>query len=81
MKIARAPKGFHTEVDIRVTLKNGNRRYERNWETPLALAPAYHKAMRWLNEELKAENVKGRTTIQRVQVEVRYEEGEYDDGT
>ncbi len=79
MRQARAPKGFHTAVDIMITLK-GNRRHRRDWDTPVALAPAYHHALKWIRDELKAGNVKGFTTVQRVQVDVRYEEGEYEDG-
>lgn len=78
MKSSKAPPGFHSEVDIKVTLK-GNRRLERGWETPIAIKPAYHKAIAWLDEELKAEGVVGRTTVQRIQVDVRYEQGEYVD--
>jgi len=80
MRQARAPKGFYTEVDIMITLK-GNRRHRREWDTALALAPAYHHAMKWIREELKAGNVPGFTTIQRVQVDVKYVEGEYVDET
>jgi hypothetical protein len=74
---ARAPKGFHTEVDVQITLK-GNRRHRREWDTALALAPAYHQALKWIRDELKEGKVPGFTTIQRVQVDVRYEEGEYE---
>lgn len=76
MRQARAPKGFHTAVDIQITLK-GTRRHRREWDTALALAPAYHQAMKWLRDELKANKVSGFTTIQRVQVDVRYEPGDY----
>lgn len=79
MRHARAPKGFFTKVDIRVQLKGTNRLHEAHWDTPLAIKPAYHKALWWIDDELKAAGVKGRTTVQRIQVEVKYEEGEYVD--
>ena len=73
---AKAPKGLHTEVDIKVRLKNG-RSFEENWETPLALAPAYHKALKWLMEGLIERNIQGRSRVHRIQIDVRYEEGDY----
>lgn len=78
MRSARAPKGFRTVVDIKVTLK-GARRYEGSWETPIAVKPAYHKAVSWIDQDLLGRGIKGRTTVQRIQVDVRYEEGEFTD--
>lgn len=79
MKAARCPRGMHTEVDIKIQLRGTARRIERHWSTPIALAPAYHKALRWIREDAKLPE---RTQLERIQLEVRYVAGDYvDDDT
>lgn len=74
--MGKAPVGFHTVVEIRAKLRNG-RMFQRAWDVDAALAPAYHKALRWLQEELRDERVPGFMKLERIQVEVFYEKGEF----
>ncbi len=74
--VGKAPAGFHTVVKIRVTLKGGRTR-EAEWDTPMALPAAYHKALGWLTQDMREEGVPAFRKPKRVQIDVFYEEGEY----
>lgn len=78
MKEARAPAGFHTVVNIMVVLDVQPKRvYSASWVTPIALAPALHKAPRWVKTDMQTDKIPGRSKIVAITVAAKYVRGSY----
>lgn len=73
MMAAKAPAGCYTHVRVQVQLQHTSRSYA--WRTPMALLPALHRAAGWAKDAMKAERVKGRSKIVRLDVGVQTLEG------
>jgi hypothetical protein len=76
VRSSTAPAGQHTDVEIIVKLASGTTKIYA-WQSPMGLAQAYHQAPRWAREELTREQVKGRSRIVGINVEVQYKAGVY----
>jgi hypothetical protein len=76
MRSSKAPAGQHTDVEIIVKLASGATKIYA-WQSPMGLGQAYHKALSWAREELTREQVKGRSRIVGINVEVQYKVGVY----
>jgi hypothetical protein len=61
---------WRTEVKVFVLLTNGEA-FSETWETRMAAAPAYHKALRWAHQEMRALGIRGRSRWSRFEVKVR----------
>jgi hypothetical protein len=76
LKRGHAPDGFYTFVEIYVTLANGVSRVYA-WSTPMSMNAAMHKAPRWAKQNMRKEQVRGRSTIVRIDLIVKYERGKF----
>lgn len=77
MRSSKAPPGFYTEVDVEVWLQSGYQA-QHSWTTPMGLQQVYHKAPKWVKEELQKRQIPGRTRITELTVTARYVKGSYD---
>lgn len=77
MRSPKAPIGQHTDLRVTVTLANGNV-LDFFWTTPIALAPAMHKAPRWATEAMSKEKTRGRNSIVGFEVVAKYKPGDFD---
>jgi hypothetical protein len=76
MKAAKAPKGFHTDLEIWLTLANGVSVNYR-WTCPQAIHYASNKALSWARQTMSAAKVSGRSKIVGTSITARYKPGEF----
>jgi hypothetical protein len=65
MKIREA-----NHVDVECVLANGGT-YTQSWSSPVSFGRLLGKGARWMREQLRRENVRGRSQIVSMRVEVR----------